>query len=79
MKRIPTTQTLIALAFIVFAFYVFRMILLREVKATESTVISIVSSVTNITMLIVGYYFGSSQGSKDKADMLKDKTPSQNM
>lgn len=64
--KAPTTQTILAVLFIAFAFYIFRMILLKEVTATESTTISIVASVTNVIMLIVGYYFGSSQGSKDK-------------
>jgi hypothetical protein len=50
------------------------MVLLKEVKAPETTVIAIVGSVTNIIMLIVGYYFGSSKGSKDKDLKPDEKT-----
>lgn len=71
--KAPTTQTIIALAFLAFAFYVFRMILLKEVKASDATVIAIVNTVQGIVMLIVGYYFGSSQGSKSKEESLKQK------
>lgn len=78
MKKFPTTQTIIALAFIVFAFYVFRMVLLRDVKATEPIVISIVEAIKNLIFLIAGYYFASSLGSKKKEEALlgkKDETP----
>ena len=47
---------------------------------TQSSAMSLVEAVTNVVVgyvlaiatQIVSYYFGSSQGSKDKADQLKE-------
>jgi len=57
---------LIALMFILFTFRIFYWVLFKQAASTESTTITIVNSVTNITMLIVGFYFGSSQVHNDK-------------
>lgn len=64
--------SIIALSFIWFTFYVFRLVLIREIKTTEATTISIINSVTNILMLIVGYYFGSSKSSRDKDKLITE-------
>lgn len=63
-------KSIIALSFIWFAMYVFRIILLKQISASETTAINIVNSVTNILFLVMGYYFGSSEGSKNKQDQL---------
>lgn len=70
--------SIIALAFVAFAFFVFRMILLKQVNASETIVTAILGSVTNIVMLIVGFYFGSSQSSKQKTEMMNKIEENQN-
>ena len=65
---------IIAIGFLLFAFSVNIMILTRNVKASDTIVSTILSNVTNIMMLIVGYYYGSSQGSKNKQEALNRPT-----
>lgn len=64
---------IIALAFIGQAFLIFRVILLKEVKAESSVEISIIECIKGILFLIIGYYFGSSVGSKKKEDIMANK------
>lgn len=66
--------SVIALSFMAFAFTVFLFILLKEVKTTESTTITILATISNILMLIFGYYFGSTKGSKDKDKQIENLT-----
>jgi hypothetical protein len=74
--------SIIALSFIAFSFIIFLLILTQTVKTSESTTITILASLTNILMLIFGYYFGSTKSSKEKdkqiAQMSMDKTIPQN-
>ncbi len=65
---------IIALAFFAFAFVMFRTILLKEVKADSTTEISIVECIKGILFLIVGFYYGSSVGSKTKQQQLDKVT-----
>ena len=61
---------IIAIAFIFQAFLIFRVILLREVKAESSVEISIIECIKGILFLIIGFYFGSSSGSKKKEEIM---------
>lgn len=45
---------------------IYCMVLFRVVKTSESTTITILTSVTNLFLMVVSYYFGSSKGSKEK-------------
>lgn len=45
---------------------IYTMVLFRVVKTSESTTITILTSVTNLFLMVVSYYFGSSKGSKEK-------------
>jgi len=54
------TGAIIALAYTVFNFIIYILILLGNLKVGENMAVLIVNSVTNIAMLIVGYYYGSS-------------------
>lgn len=63
------TGPLIALIFTVFTCVLFVLVLTGNIKPSENITFSVVTSVTNIFMLIAGYYFGSSRSSN-----LKDKT-----
>lgn len=58
--------SLIASAIIIFTFTTYMLVLTKSIPASESTAITIISSQTNILMLVVGFYFGSSKSSKDK-------------
>lgn len=71
-------SSIIALAFLGFAFTIFLLVLLRQVKTTESTTITILASVTNILMLIIGFYFGSSKSGKDKDKQIENLTIEKN-
>lgn len=66
---------IMALTFMFFCFFTYRAILLKEVTATETTQTTIIQSITNILMIIIGFYFGSSQGSKEKQKKLEEITP----
>ncbi len=63
------TGSIIALIFTVFACTLYILVLTGNLKASENITFSVVSSVTGIAMLIIGYYFGSSRSSamKDQA------------
>lgn len=58
------TATVIAISFFLFSFFIFRMVLLHETKATEPTTASIIECIKGILFLIIGYYFGSSHKEK---------------
>lgn len=66
--------SIIALSFLVFTFIVFLIVLLHQVKTTDSTTITIIGTVSNILMLIVGFYFGSSKSGKDKDKAIETLT-----
>lgn len=59
--------TIFALAF---CFSVLRIVLLKEVKASSETEISIVETIKGIIYFIFGYWFGSSIGSKKKEEAM---------
>lgn len=63
---------IIALAFTIFTFTVYTIILLRQVKTTETTTTIILNSITNMELLILGYYFVSSKSSKEKDKTISD-------
>lgn len=60
------TGSLIALIFTVFTCVLFILVLTGNIKPSENITFTIVSSVTNIFMLVCGYYFGSSRSSSMK-------------
>ena len=64
---------IIAISFFAFAFFMFRVVLLKEVKADSATQISIVECVKGVMFLIVGFYFGSSSGSKRKDELKSEE------
>lgn len=64
--------SIIAVLIICFSFFVFTTLLLRQVKATDTVTISILETIKTILTLLVGYYFGSSKGSKDKGKELEE-------
>lgn len=55
------TASLIALIYTCFSIVLYILILVGHLKANENIAILIVNSVTNIIMLIVGFYYGSSE------------------
>jgi uncharacterized protein YacL len=70
---------LIALLFTGFTLFIYVMVLTKVISATENIAFLIINSVTNIMMIIVGYFFGSSAGSKAKQqamDKMNDNTTS---
>jgi hypothetical protein len=67
------TVPLIALGFLLFSFIVFRMVLLKEVRASDTTTASIIECIKGGIYLIFGYFFGSSIGSKDKQKIIDER------
>lgn len=53
-----------------FCFSVLRIVLLKEIKASSETEISIVETIKGIIYFIFGYWFGSSIGSKKKEEAM---------
>lgn len=69
---------LIAILYTVFSFTIYTLVLVHAISATENVAFLIINSITNVVMLIVGYYFGSSAGSKAKQgaiDKMVELTP----
>lgn len=60
------TGSLIAIIITVFTCVLFILVLTGNIKPSENITFTIVSSVTNIFMLVCGYYFGSSRSSQVK-------------
>lgn len=58
--------SVIAISFLMNTFCIFYLVLLKQVKTSDSTTITIIQTISNILMLIVGFYFGSSKSGKDK-------------
>lgn len=54
------TGSMIAIAYTVFNFVIYVLILMGWAKTDNDIAILIVNSITNIAMLIVGFYYGSS-------------------
>jgi NADH:ubiquinone oxidoreductase subunit 3 (subunit A) len=54
------TASIIALSYTLFNFIIYVMILSGSIRVNENMAILIVNSITNIAMLIVGYYYGAS-------------------
>ncbi len=68
---------LLAVVITVFALFIYLMVLTKTIVATENIAFLIITSVTNVLLLIIGYYFGSSSGSKEKQkslDKINDNT-----
>lgn len=65
---------IIACTFLVFSMVVYMLILTHVVKTNETTTITILGNVTNMDMLVLGYYFVSSKTSKDKDKQIADLT-----
>jgi len=64
---------IIALAYTAFNFVIYVMILVGTFKVDTNIAILIVNSITNIAMLIVGFYFGSSNRHFKAASIKKVK------
>ncbi len=60
------TISIIAITFTVFTCTLYILVLAGNLKSSDNITFSVVSSVTGITMLIMGYYFGSSRSSQAK-------------
>lgn len=59
---------ILALVSTLTAIVVYILVLTHNLKATEPTVLLVVSNLTNVVLVVFGFYFGSSIGSR-----LKDK------
>jgi len=53
-------------------FLMWYMVLFKDISPQKETIMAgIIGSLTTLSMGVVGYYFGSSQGSRDKSETLK--------
>jgi len=64
----------LAIMWTLFVFWVYGMYATGNLNTEAQISILIINSVTNIIMLIVGYFFGSSKGSNDKTKQLHNDT-----
>lgn len=64
---------IIAIIWTVFAMVIFILVLDHKLEVDRGIVMLVINSVSNIVFMIVGYYFGSSEGSKYKTDKLTEK------
>ncbi len=70
-------SALLAILFTLFSLSIYLLVLVHAISATENLSFLIINSVTNIMMIIIGYYYGSSAGSKQKQmslDKISDNT-----
>lgn len=69
--------SLLALIIVLFTFFIYMMILTKNISATENIVFLIIGGLTSLVTAVVGYFFGSSVGSKTKQaamDRINDNT-----
>lgn len=64
---------LIAITWTVFGMTIFIMVLTHKLSIDKGIIMLVINSVSNIVFMIVGYYFGSSEGSKLKTEKLTEK------
>lgn len=69
---VKLTASIIALAYTLFNFVIYVMILSGRFNVDNNMAILIVNSITNIAMLIVGFYFGSSYQRQQQMKVLKN-------
>lgn len=59
--------SIIALILIIFGISIDILVLMKEIKATESTAITIVQNINNMMLVVIGFYFVSSiKGKQDE-------------
>jgi uncharacterized membrane protein YbhN (UPF0104 family) len=63
---------IIAFCYIIFSFGVFLLVLLGYTKTNDTNINTILNAINGINIFIIGYYFGSSKGSKDKQEQLNE-------
>jgi hypothetical protein len=68
------TISIIAIMFTLFTCTLYILVLAGNLKSSDNITFSVVSSVTGITMLIMGYYFGSSRSSQAKDSTIANLT-----
>lgn len=64
---------LLAITWTVFGMVIFVLVLVGKLSLDKGVMMLVINSVSNIVFMIIGYYFGSSQGSKEKTDKLINK------
>ena len=62
---------ILAASWTLFTFTLYVMALTGNLHAKDTMQTLVINSITNVIMLIIGYYFGSSKGSKDKNKLIK--------
>ena len=63
---------LLAILILGSCFLLWYMVLFKDISPQKETIMAgIIGSLTTLSMGVVGYYFGSSQGSRDKSETIK--------
>ena len=65
---------LLALGAVIQFLIVILFVLFKEVKSNETKTMMILTSSTNIVVIVLSYYFGLSKGSKDKQAKIDELT-----
>lgn len=72
MKALKTYITeIIGLIIVAYAFTIFAAVIFSDPKPISESNTSIIDTIKTILLLITGFYFGSSKGSKDKQEVLE--------
>jgi len=67
---------LMAIMLLLFIFSSFLLMLTGCVKSEPTLTNTILDTEKSVLLLLVGYYFGSSKGSKDKDEVIKEESKS---
>jgi hypothetical protein len=61
---------LLAATWTLYSMFMYTLVLFKIVDAADNITLLVINAVGNIAMLIVGYYFGSTESSQKKTDLI---------
>lgn len=64
---------MLAVVWTLYSMFMYTMVLMGRVNTNDNVTLLVLNAVGNIAMLIVGYYFGSTESSQKKTDLIAQK------